>query len=318
MDITQLILDDHHEQRRLFAMLEQIGSDQKNELAAVWKRLAAFLEVHAAAEEQLFYPALLHLGTGIDVDHPPSEETEDAIKDHNDIRDAVEAVTGHEVGSDGWFEAVQAANKANGDHMAEEEREGLTDFRRNASAGDTSQARRGLRSLRGVARGRRRAHRQGPGRVHLRAPARRRLNPGLELGVDSNIYPPCVTTIAVDGQVSGLTVAALAAAVGVGRDTIRYYEKVGLLPRPPRTSGDHRRYPPAEVDRLRFIQGCQRLGLRLDDIRNLLEVRDTGRCACEPAEALLGTRLTELDAELARLQALRWDLELDARPPPLR
>ena len=133
MDITQLILDDHHEQRRLFAMLEQIGSDQKNELAAVWKRLAAFLEVHAAAEEQLFYPALLHLGTGIDVDHPPSEETEDAIKDHNDIRDAVEAVTGHEVGSDGWFEAVQAANKANGDHMAEEEREGLTDFRRNAS-----------------------------------------------------------------------------------------------------------------------------------------------------------------------------------------
>jgi len=114
-----------------------------------------------------------------------------------------------------------------------------------------------------------------------------------------------VTTISVP---AGLTVAALAAAVGVSKDTIRYYEKVGLLPRPPRTAGDHRRYPFAEVDRLRFIQGCQRLGLRLDDIRNLLEVRDTGRCACEPAEALLGTRLTELDAELGRLQALRSDL----------
>ena len=133
MDITQLILDDHHEQRRLFAILEQIDPGQKDELAAVWKRLAAFLEVHAAAEEDLFYPALLHLGRGVDAEHPPTEETDDAIKDHNEIRDAVEAVAGHEVGSDGWIEAVAAANKANGDHMAEEEREGLTDFRRNAS-----------------------------------------------------------------------------------------------------------------------------------------------------------------------------------------
>jgi hypothetical protein len=133
MDITQLILDDHHEQRRLFAIIEQIGSDQTDELAAVWNRLAAFLEVHAAAEEDLFYPALLHLGAGVDEEHPPTEETEDAIKDHNDIRDAVEAVNGHDVGSEGWYRAVQAANKANGDHMAEEEREGLTDFRRNAS-----------------------------------------------------------------------------------------------------------------------------------------------------------------------------------------
>ena len=130
MDITQLILDDHHEQRRLFAILEQIDPAQKDELAAVWRRLAAFLEVHAAAEEELFYPALLHLGKGVDDEHPPTEETEDAVKDHNEIRDAVGAVAGHPVGSDDWFEAVRAANKANGDHMAEEEREGLTDFRR--------------------------------------------------------------------------------------------------------------------------------------------------------------------------------------------
>jgi DNA-binding transcriptional MerR regulator len=105
-----------------------------------------------------------------------------------------------------------------------------------------------------------------------------------------------------------LTVAGLAARVGVGRDTIRYYERVGLLPAPPRTTGDHRRYSPEAVDRLRFIQGCQRLGLRLDDIRNLLEVRDTGQCACTPAGDLLTARLTELDAEVARLQQLRTDL----------
>jgi DNA-binding transcriptional MerR regulator len=107
---------------------------------------------------------------------------------------------------------------------------------------------------------------------------------------------------------AGLTVAGLAAQVGVGRDTIRYYERVGLLPAPPRTTGDHRRYPAAAVDRLRFIQGCQRLGLRLDDIRNLLEVRDTGQCACAPAGDLLRARLCELDAEVERLQHLRADL----------
>ena len=107
---------------------------------------------------------------------------------------------------------------------------------------------------------------------------------------------------------AGMTVALLAAEVGVGRDTIRYYERIGLLPKPPRTTGDHRRYPHAAVDRLRFIQGCQRLGLRLDHIRNLLEVRDTGTCACEPAGALLRNRLAELDEEAARLQRLRADL----------
>lgn len=106
----------------------------------------------------------------------------------------------------------------------------------------------------------------------------------------------------------GLTVSALAAAVGVRGDTVRYYERMGLLPAPPRTAGDHRRYPPEAVDRLRFIQGCQRLGLRLEDIRNLLDVRDTGVCACAPAGQLLARRLGELDAEMARLQLLRADL----------
>jgi Hemerythrin HHE cation binding domain len=133
VDITQLILDDHHEQRRLFAILEQIERTDTGSLTAVWGRLAVFLEVHAAAEERLFYPALLHLGGGSGGVHTPTEETEDAIKDHNDIRDAVQRVAQHEVGTGDWYEAVAAANKANGDHMAEEEREGLTDFRRHSS-----------------------------------------------------------------------------------------------------------------------------------------------------------------------------------------
>jgi hypothetical protein len=133
VDITQLILDDHHEQRRLFAMLEQIDPGDATTLADIWARLAAFLELHAQAEEEIFYPELLkvdklagRLGSG-------EEETLDAIHDHNDIRDAVAAVGPHQVGSSDWFAAVATANQANGDHMAEEEREGLTDFRRYAS-----------------------------------------------------------------------------------------------------------------------------------------------------------------------------------------
>jgi hypothetical protein len=133
MDITQLILDDHHEQRRLFATLEQIERTDTDSLKAVWTRLAAFLDLHAEAEERLFYPALLNLGEGTGGVHTPAEETDDAIHDHNDIRDAVAEAAEHAVGSDAWYEAIAAANKANGDHMAEEEREGLTDFRRSAS-----------------------------------------------------------------------------------------------------------------------------------------------------------------------------------------
>jgi hypothetical protein len=128
VDITQLILDDHHEQRRLFSILEQIDRSDTGTLSALWARLAVFLELHAAAEEEVFYPALLKVGsTGAE------PETLDAIHDHNDIRDAVLAVPGDEAGSSRWFAAVAAVNVANGDHMAEEEREGLTDFRRLAS-----------------------------------------------------------------------------------------------------------------------------------------------------------------------------------------
>src|SRR5690349_5743965 len=130
VDITQLILDDHHEQRRLFAILEQVGRADTGVLAAVWARVGAFLELHAAAEEAIFYPALLQVGLATGRRAGAEGETLDAIRDHNDIRDAVAEVAHHRAGSDAWFAAVAAANLANSDHMAEEEREGLTDFRR--------------------------------------------------------------------------------------------------------------------------------------------------------------------------------------------
>ena len=134
MDITQLILDDHAEQRRLFAIIEQIDHTDVEALTKVWGRLSAFLDVHAEAEERFFYPQLLKLGEGANdaEDGTVEGETEDAIEDHNKLRDAVKAVDKYPVGTGAWIEAVGKANVVNSKHMGEEERQGLTDFRRNA------------------------------------------------------------------------------------------------------------------------------------------------------------------------------------------
>ncbi|MGY1736329.1 heavy metal-responsive transcriptional regulator [Geodermatophilus sp. SYSU D00684] len=116
--------------------------------------------------------------------------------------------------------------------------------------------------------------------------------------------------------VRGLRVAELASAAGVPTDTVRYYERVGLLPEPERTAAGYRSYDAGAVDRLHFIRGAQRLGLRLSDIRDLLAVRDTGTCPCEPAEQLLRRRLDEVDAEIARLVALRAEMQAMADALP--
>lgn len=132
MDITELILQDHHQQRRMFALLEDTAPSNTHALGIVWNRLCTALEVHAAAEEELFYPHLLKLGTGVG-DESVEDEVIDVIKDHNEIRDAIGESVGQPPGTDAWWAAVRKTNEANGDHMAEEEREDLTDFRRNAS-----------------------------------------------------------------------------------------------------------------------------------------------------------------------------------------
>lgn len=132
MDITEEILFQHHQQRRLFAVLDEIDRDDTAALAAVWKQLAILLEVHAAAEEKFFYPKVLEIGHGAGGAPSAASETEDAIGDHNDIRDAVERAAKCTAGSDDWWRAVIDARIANSDHMAEEEREDLADFRQHA------------------------------------------------------------------------------------------------------------------------------------------------------------------------------------------
>ena len=127
-----------------------------------------------------------------------------------------------------------------------------------------------------------------------------------------------VRVMRVDEVTKPLTVGQLASRAGVRADTIRYYEREGLLPVPQRTEGEHRRYGRADVDRLLFIRGAQRLGLRLAEISDLLTVRDTGVCPCEPAAGLLRRHVAQIEQEIERLSALRGELAgtLAAMPGP--
>jgi hypothetical protein len=132
-DITALILADHEWFREQFAKLDHLQARRtanRVELERVWRPLADKLDVHAYIEEKIFYPQLLERGAD-----DPEGETLDAIGDHNDIRDGVREANVAAVGTDEWWAAVGRTRVANDDHMGEEEREGLSDFRRHAPIG---------------------------------------------------------------------------------------------------------------------------------------------------------------------------------------
>ncbi|GAA3546841.1 hemerythrin domain-containing protein [Amycolatopsis ultiminotia] len=126
-DITSAILDDHDRFRRAFAELDDLATP--DELARAWEPLATLLDLHAAAEEAVFYPELIQRGTDAE------DETLDAVGDHNEIRDAVAEARRHPAGSAAWRAAVRQARTANSEHMAEEEDDALADFRRHADPG---------------------------------------------------------------------------------------------------------------------------------------------------------------------------------------
>ena len=121
-DIIDMIYEDHDWLRRHFLYLDYARTE--GELRAAWEPLATRLDTHAQAEETVFYPALLKQGRAGD----PVDETDDAIEDHNAIRDAVRESRQHRIGTKAWFEAVGTARTENGEHLDEEEREAMPDF----------------------------------------------------------------------------------------------------------------------------------------------------------------------------------------------
>ena len=115
-----------------------------------------------------------------------------------------------------------------------------------------------------------------------------------------------------------LKVSELAEKTGVSADTVRYYEKEGLLPEPGRTPSGYRQYGVDAVERLHFIRGAQTLGLKLRDIKELLSIRDLGSCPCGHTQQLLEQRVAEIDEEIRQLRPLKRELQsmgrLTARP----
>jgi DNA-binding transcriptional MerR regulator len=105
-----------------------------------------------------------------------------------------------------------------------------------------------------------------------------------------------------------MKIGDLAKAANTPVETIRYYEREGLLPPPDRTASGYRAFEDDAVERLRFIKGAQRIGLRLQEIKELLDIRDRGLCPCGHTEELLRRRVSEIDSEISGLQETKADL----------
>lgn len=116
---------------------------------------------------------------------------------------------------------------------------------------------------------------------------------------------------------------ALADAAGVSADTVRHYERLGLLPQTVRTAAGYRRFPPESVDRVLLIQRALTVGFSLRELAAVLERRERGEPPCRRVRALVGDRLASLETRLSELTTLRdemrrlvrdWDARL-ARTP---
>ncbi len=105
-----------------------------------------------------------------------------------------------------------------------------------------------------------------------------------------------------------LTIGKLAAGVGVTPDTLRYYERLGLLPPTPRTRSGYRLYEPALAERVAFICKAMALGLTLEEVREVLRVAADGTPPCQHVRATLSRRLREVETRTAELKGLRGTL----------
>jgi DNA-binding transcriptional MerR regulator len=120
---------------------------------------------------------------------------------------------------------------------------------------------------------------------------------------------------------------ALARAAGVSTDTLRFYERRGLLPRPPRDANGYRRYPDDALQRVVMVQRALDAGFTIADLQRILRVRDAGGVPCRDVLTIASARLRELDERIAALVDVRkrvgalvssWRKTLDATPAGTR
>ena len=104
--------------------------------------------------------------------------------------------------------------------------------------------------------------------------------------------------------VSPLTIGGLSQHTGCNIETIRYYERIGMMPKPPRTQGGHRLYTQEHLKRLTFIRRSRELGFSLEQIRDLLRFVDGGRYTCSQVKVVTLEHLEEVRARMKDLKRL--------------
>jgi len=105
-----------------------------------------------------------------------------------------------------------------------------------------------------------------------------------------------------------IRIGELAEEVGVDPPTIRYYESIGVLPEPERTPSGYRAYTPEDIERVRFVTLARSLGLHLDDIRQILALRDRGEAPCRFVRDVLDRQVDAVEERICQLQELATEL----------
>jgi DNA-binding transcriptional MerR regulator len=105
-----------------------------------------------------------------------------------------------------------------------------------------------------------------------------------------------------------MKIGEVARTLGVATSAIRFYEETGLIPEPNRTPSGYRDYDPSVVDRLAFIRAGQAVGLTLNELGDVLKIRDAGDSPCRHVTQLIDIRIEEIDQRMRDLRRLRKDL----------
>jgi Hg(II)-responsive transcriptional regulator len=114
----------------------------------------------------------------------------------------------------------------------------------------------------------------------------------------------------MEDAMSGMTIGGVAKKAGIGVETIRFYERQGLISRPPKpTSGGFRNYPSETVERIRFIRQAQDLGFSLKEIEALLSLRTDPATDCAQVREQAQAKLEEVERKIARLTAMQSALQ---------
>ena len=120
-----------------------------------------------------------------------------------------------------------------------------------------------------------------------------------------------------------LSIGQAAARAGISRDTLRYYERLGLLPNVRRSAAGYRQYQPCVVERVRFIRNALRFGFGLEEVAGFMRASESGQAPCQQVRAAGDEILQRVDGKIRELQAarkairktlLQWDKRLEETP----